>query len=77
MGIFSAILDKLRGHGRSESTAAVYSRLKRMVLAVVVFALGCAIGALAFILSPVWSFVVPAVLAVLALVAHVETPEGD
>ncbi|MDR6904128.1 YoaK family protein [Rhizobium miluonense] len=63
--------------GRSESTAAVYSRLKRMVLAVVVFALGCAIGALAFILSPVWSFVVPAVLAVLALVAHVETPEGD
>jgi hypothetical protein len=48
-----------------------------MVLAVVVFALGCAIAALAFILSPVWSFVVPAVLAALALVAHVETPEGD
>ncbi len=63
--------------GHSESTAAAYSRLKRMVLAVVVFALGCAIAALAFILSPVWSFVVPAVLAALALVAHVETPEGD
>ncbi|NLS18840.1 DUF1275 domain-containing protein [Rhizobium sp. P40RR-XXII] len=63
--------------GHSESTAAAYSRLKRMVLAVVVFALGCAIAALAFILSPVWSFVAPAVLAALALVAHVETPEGD
>ncbi|AYG64630.1 MULTISPECIES: YoaK family protein [unclassified Rhizobium] len=63
--------------GQSETTAAAYSRLKRMVLAVVIFALGCAIAALAFILSPVWSFVVPAVLAALALVAHVETPEGD
>lgn len=63
--------------GRSESVAAAYSRLKRMVLAVVVFALGCAGAALAFILSPVWSFVVPAVLAALTFIAHVETPEGD
>lgn len=63
--------------GSSESTAIAYSRLKRMALAVVVFALGCGIGALAYILSPVWCFVIPVILAALNLVARVETPEGD
>jgi uncharacterized membrane protein YoaK (UPF0700 family) len=63
--------------GQSENTTIAYSRLKRMVLAVVIFALGCGTGALAYILAPVWCFVVPAILAVFAPLAQVETPEGD
>jgi uncharacterized membrane protein YoaK (UPF0700 family) len=63
--------------GQSESRAAAVSRLKRMVAAVIVFAFGCATGALAFILSPVYSFVIPPIVAAFAFVAYVETSEGD
>jgi hypothetical protein len=63
--------------GKSENTTVAYSRLKRMVLAVVIFALGCGAGALAYVLAPIWCFVVPAILAVCAPLAQIETPEGD
>lgn len=62
---------------RGESVAGAYARIKRMALSVLAFALGCAAAAVAFILSPTWCFVVPAILGVLTFVAKVETPEGD
>jgi uncharacterized membrane protein YoaK (UPF0700 family) len=52
-------------------------RLKMMCLAVAAFAAGCAGAAATFILSPVWCFAVPAVLAALTFAAKVATPEGE
>ncbi|MGZ9719502.1 YoaK family protein [Rhizobium miluonense] len=62
---------------RGESAATALKRSKRMALSVLTFAFGCAAAAVAFILSPVWCFVVPAVLGALMFVAKIETPEGD
>jgi uncharacterized membrane protein YoaK (UPF0700 family) len=61
----------------SEDRAGAIARSKRMSLSVLAFALGCALAAGAFILSPVWCFAVPVIVAALSLVANVATPEGD
>ena len=63
--------------GEGDTTAAAKDRLKRMSLSVVAFAVGCAAAAAIFCVAPVWCFAVPAVLATLAFVAKVATPEGD
>lgn len=61
--------------GKSNTNAITWSRLKRMTQAVIVFAGGCAIGALAYIFSPVWCFAAPAVMGALTLIAHVDASD--
>lgn len=63
------LADLLTG-GHSADAGTVRSRLMRMGLSVVTFALGCACGALAFMASPVWCFAVPPVLVALGLAVH-------
>ncbi|RWX81770.1 DUF1275 domain-containing protein [Neorhizobium lilium] len=63
---------------RDDSKApAAARRLKMMCFSVAAFAAGCALAAGSYILSPVWCFAVPVVIAALAFGAKVETPEGD
>lgn len=61
---------------KGESAAQAYSRVKKMIVAVIAFALGCACAALATAVSPVWCFFIPAVLSVFSFVARIESPEG-
>ncbi|MCM2398137.1 DUF1275 family protein [Rhizobium sp. S95] len=63
------LADLLTG-GHPADAGTVRSRLMRMGLSVVTFALGCAGGALAFMASPVWCFAVPPVLVALGLAVH-------
>jgi uncharacterized membrane protein YoaK (UPF0700 family) len=51
----------------------VKNRLKRMATSLFSFAIGCAAGALAFVASPTWCFVVPPVLVGLSFL----TPSGE
>jgi uncharacterized membrane protein YoaK (UPF0700 family) len=51
------------GSTSPEAKAAVHARLKKMSLAVFVFALGCAAGALVYAQFHVWSFLIPPLLA--------------
>lgn len=62
---------------KGEAAAQTLGRVKRMVVAVIAFALGCGSAALAIVFAPLWCFVIPAVLSVLSFVARTETPEGD
>jgi uncharacterized membrane protein YoaK (UPF0700 family) len=62
---------------KGESSAQALTRVKRMIVAVAAFALGCACAALAIVEVPFWVFVIPAVLSLFSFVARVETPEGD
>lgn len=62
---------------KGEGAYQALTRVKRMILAVAAFALGCGIAALAIVEVPLWVFVIPAVLSVFSFVARVETPEGD
>jgi uncharacterized membrane protein YoaK (UPF0700 family) len=62
---------------KGESSTQALGRVKRMIVAVAAFALGCACAALAIVSIPLWAFVIPAVLSVFSFVARVETPEGD
>lgn len=70
------LADLVAGTGGEDKSAAI-ARLKRMSLGVLAFALGCALAAAAYILSPIWCFAVPVIFAALAFVANVATPEGD
>ncbi|MGX5668582.1 YoaK family protein [Rhizobium daejeonense] len=63
------LADLLTG-GHPTDAVAVKSRLLRMGFSVLTFALGCACGALAFMLSPVWCFAVPPVLVIIAMAVH-------
>ncbi|EPE96643.1 YoaK family protein [Rhizobium grahamii] len=56
---------------KGEQTAAASSRIKRMVVAVIVFAAGCGLGALAFVAAPAAAFVLPAIVAALGLLSPV------
>jgi len=62
---------------KGESASQALTRVKRMIIAVAAFALGCACAALAIVEVPFGVFVIPAVLSVFSFVARVETPEGD
>lgn len=62
---------------KGEGAAQALTRVKRMIVAVAAFALGCACAALAIVQVPFWVFVIPAVLSVFSFVARIETPEGD
>jgi uncharacterized membrane protein YoaK (UPF0700 family) len=57
--------------GTGGVAAATVRRLKRMSLNVVVFALGCAAAAGAFILAGTWCFAAPPVVAVIAMLARI------
>jgi uncharacterized membrane protein YoaK (UPF0700 family) len=70
-------LAELIAGSRSEETALATARLKRMSVSVLAFAIGCALAAAAFVLSPTWCFVVPPLLAAFAFAAKVASPEGD
>lgn len=54
----------------SDDLKTVRDRLRRMGFSVLAFALGCACGALAFMLSPVWCFAVPPFFVALGLGVH-------
>jgi uncharacterized membrane protein YoaK (UPF0700 family) len=52
-------------HGvNSEKKSEIYIRLKSMIPAVIIFAVGCAIGALFFNAVRMWSFLVPPVILI-------------
>ena len=60
-------------HGISpEQRPAVNARLARMSLAVLAFAIGCALAALLYAFTSMWCFVVPPVLALLAYLRHAD-----
>ena len=56
----------------AESVAAAKMRVRKMVVAVLSFASGCAIGAAGYIFAPAAAFCVPVILAAIALLAGVE-----
>lgn len=63
--------DRLCG-APSDQTQIINSRLKKMGLAVLAFAIGCAGGALFYAFGGMWCFVVPPVLAAAALMRHAD-----
>ena len=65
------LADLMHG-GATEGTSAMHARLRRFSLAVVVFAVGCAAGALLYGKVGVWCFVLPPVLGLATLI----TPES-
>lgn len=70
-------LAELSAGQKGESTTQALVRVKRMIVAVVAFALGCACAALAIVTVPMGLFVIPAVISLFTFVARIETPEGD
>jgi uncharacterized membrane protein YoaK (UPF0700 family) len=62
------VAELMRGGMRDDVRAASKARLKRMSLAVAVFALGCAGAAVAYAYAPGWCFAAPPVLAAIAMV---------
>jgi uncharacterized membrane protein YoaK (UPF0700 family) len=60
-----------------EARAALLARLKRMSAAVGGFGLGCAAAALFFLLAGVWCFVVPPILALFAMMIHVDDRSAE
>ncbi|MDM9622752.1 hypothetical protein A6U87_08700 [Rhizobium sp. AC44/96] len=61
---------------KGEQTTAAAARIKRMIVAVIAFAVGCGLGALGFIVAPAAAFVVPAVTAALGLFLNPAGSEG-
>ena len=61
------LADLLRGV-EGDALAGVKARLKKMLPAIFVFALGCALAALAYVWVGMWCFVLPPVVAALSLV---------
>ena len=57
------LLRNVQGDARS----AALGRLQKMVPAIVSFALGCALAALAYVGLGLWCFVVPPVIALISL----------
>lgn len=61
---------------KGEQTEAAAARIKRMIVAVVAFAVGCGLGALGFILAPAGAFVLPAMVAAVGLFRNPEVSEA-
>lgn len=59
---------------RKDEKSQANSRLKTMVVNVLVFALGCGAAALAFMTLGVWCFVIPPILASLSLMVRAGEP---
>lgn len=55
-----------------DQRAAIDSRLGRMSVAVLAFAIGCAVGALVYAFGSMWCFAVPPLLAAAALMRHAD-----
>jgi uncharacterized membrane protein YoaK (UPF0700 family) len=70
-------LGDLIGGVKPEARPALIARLRRMALAVAVFAVGCAAAALGFAFANVWCFVVPPVIALFALLLRLSTPDEE
>jgi hypothetical protein len=49
----------------------------KMLTSVCAFAIGCGVAAAAFIWLGIWCLAIPPLLGLLALMAEIETPEGD
>jgi uncharacterized membrane protein YoaK (UPF0700 family) len=65
------VADRMRGVPEDQK-AAINGRLRRMSMAVLAFAVGCAAGALFFAFGGMWCFAVPPLLAVFALMRHAD-----
>ncbi|WP_027684181.1 YoaK family protein [Rhizobium leguminosarum] len=61
--------------GRGDDRAEAFGRMKKMTLAVLAFALGCGLAALAFIISPTWCFVPAVLIGAIATAARVDGGE--
>jgi len=61
---------------KGEQTTAASARIKRMVVAVIAFAAGCGLGALAFVVAPAAAFVLPAIVAALGLISNAAATEA-
>ncbi|MPM53403.1 hypothetical protein SDC9_100171 [bioreactor metagenome] len=59
------LADLLQGI-RGDARTAALQRLRKMVPAIVIFAVGCGLGALAYFAIGMWCFVVPPVVAALS-----------
>jgi uncharacterized membrane protein YoaK (UPF0700 family) len=70
-------LGDLIGGVKPEAHSALIAHLRRMALAVAVFAVGCAAAALGFAFANVWCFVVPPVIALFALLLRLSTPDEE
>ncbi|MHC2792640.1 uncharacterized membrane protein YoaK (UPF0700 family) [Mesorhizobium jarvisii] len=60
-----------------EARPALIARLRRMAAAVAVFAAGCAAAALGYAYANVWCFIVPPVIALLALMLRLSAPDEE
>ncbi|HET6555603.1 MAG TPA: YoaK family protein [Dyella sp.] len=65
------VADRMRGVP-DEQRAPIDARLRRMSVAVMAFAVGCAAGALLYAVGGMWCFAVPPLLAVAALWRHAD-----
>ncbi|MGO6831321.1 DUF1275 domain-containing protein [Rhizobium leguminosarum] len=70
------LADVIRGQSLEAKNAAK-KRMIKMLTSVCAFAIGCGAAATAFIWLGIWCLAIPPLLGLLALVAEVETPEGD
>jgi len=68
-------LGDLLGGVAPEARPAIVTRLRRMAAAVAIFAAGCGAAALGYALVNVWCFVVPPVIALLALLLRLSPPD--
>ena len=62
------LADLLQGV-QGEAREAVMQRLRKLIPAIVTFAVGCALGALAYFYLSMWSFALPPIVSLLALFA--------
>ena len=70
-------LADLIGGTAPEARPALIARLRRMAAAVAVFAAGCAAAALGYAYANVWCFIVPPVIALLALMLRLSAPDEE
>ncbi|BCH01203.1 hypothetical protein BFX40_26565 [Mesorhizobium sp. SEMIA 3007] len=70
-------LADLVGGTAPEARPALIARLRRMAAAVAVFAAGCAAAALGYAYANVWCFIVPPVIALLALMLRLSAPDEE
>lgn len=70
-------LGDLIGGLAPEARPALIARLRRMSLAVAVFAVGCGAAALGFAFANVWCFVVPPAIALAALLLRLAAPDEE
>lgn len=58
----------------TEDPAVVRARMTRFLIAVVVFAAGCALAALGYVVLGLWSYVIPPLVALAVLIVHQTLP---